>query len=233
MSSALVLESYRQLIYPVFLPIYLIYQLPRAISFRFTAYTLSLADPVTIPEKHTPSSSCMHSTDCRDSRHPRCWRCGDLSHPLPSPPPSLGVTSQLCHSNASRPNGIRNPVPRCVALTNRRLRPLRHRGSLGVYFKLRMNPTDSGALQDQGRGPGSGLGSSLCLDTPAGLGGVEVSHGRQINANRCCTLSPNRPAMEEQVLGQVFRGDPDRHGERNSSTVSAGSSGRNAETEMF
>ena len=44
-------------------------------------------------------------------------------------PPSLGVTGQLCHSNASRPNsargGIRNPVPRCLALANQRLRPLR------------------------------------------------------------------------------------------------------------
>ena len=40
---------------------------------------------------------------------------------LLSTPPSPGVTSQLCHSNLSRPNsalargGIRDPVPRCVA----------------------------------------------------------------------------------------------------------------------
>ena len=52
---------------------------------------------------------------------------------LLSPPLSLWVTSQLCHSNVSRPNsalgrgGIRDPVPRCVALAN--LRPLGHRGS--------------------------------------------------------------------------------------------------------
>ena len=30
-------------------------------------------------------------------RHSRCWECGNLS-PLRRPPPSLGVTSQLCHS---------------------------------------------------------------------------------------------------------------------------------------
>ena len=62
--------------------------------------------------------------DCRDSRRPRCWKCGDLSHPLLSPPPSLGETSQLYHSNASRPNsalgrgGIRNPVPRFLYTIN-------------------------------------------------------------------------------------------------------------------
>ena len=46
----------------------------------------------------------MYSTDCCDSRCPRCWRCVDLSHLLLSPPHSLGVTSQLCHSNVSWPN---------------------------------------------------------------------------------------------------------------------------------
>ena len=83
----------------------------------------------------------MHSTDCRDSRSPRCWRCGDLSHPLLSPPPSLGVTSQLCHSNASWPNsalgrgGIRNPVPRCIELANQCLRP----GSPKVFCFFKFN----------------------------------------------------------------------------------------------
>ena len=57
-----------------------------------------------------------------------------------SPPPSPGVTSQLCHSNLSRPNsalgrgGIRNPVSRGVALANQRLRPLGHRGSATRFF---------------------------------------------------------------------------------------------------
>ena len=52
-----------------------------------------------------------------------------LSPPLS--PPLLGVTSQLCHSNVSRPNSalgrgrIQDPVPRCVALANQRLRPPR------------------------------------------------------------------------------------------------------------
>ena len=47
-----------------------------------------------------------------------------------SPPPSPGVTSQLSHSNLSRPNsalgrgGIRDHVPWCIALENQRLRPL-------------------------------------------------------------------------------------------------------------
>ena len=63
------------------------------------------------PESDTPSPSRILSPVCRP------------------PPPSLGVTSQLCHSNVSRPNsalgrgGIRDPVPRCVALANQRLRP--------------------------------------------------------------------------------------------------------------
>ena len=56
------------------------------LAFRFTAYTPSLA----IPEKHTPSSSRTHSTDFRDSRRPRCWRCGDPSRPpAESPLPLL------------------------------------------------------------------------------------------------------------------------------------------------
>ena len=61
-----------------------------------------------------------------------------------SPPPSPGVTSQLCHSNLSRPNsalgrgGIRNPVSRGVALANQRLRPLGHRGSSMHSFKQRL-----------------------------------------------------------------------------------------------
>ena len=61
---------------------------------------------------------------------------------LLSPPPSLRVTSQLCHSNVSRPNsalgrgGIRDPVPRCVALANQRLRPLGYRGSTHSHVCL-------------------------------------------------------------------------------------------------
>ena len=63
-----------------------------------------------------------------------------------SPPPSPGVTSQLCHSNLSRPNsalgrgGIRNPVSRGIALANQRLRPLGHRGSyLGTLFDSKLS----------------------------------------------------------------------------------------------
>ena len=56
----------------------------------------------------------------------------------PAESSSLGVTSQLCHSNASRPNsvigrgGIRNPIPRCVELVNQHLRLLRH--SIHTFF---------------------------------------------------------------------------------------------------
>ena len=54
---------------------------------------------------------------------------------LLSPPPSLGVTSQLWRSSVSWPNAalgrgkIRNPVSQGVALANQHLRPLGHRGS--------------------------------------------------------------------------------------------------------
>ena len=54
---------------------------------------------------------------------------------LLSPPPSLGVTSQLCHSSVNWPNsalgrdGIRNPISQGVALANQHLRPLGHHGS--------------------------------------------------------------------------------------------------------
>ena len=46
---------------------------------------------------------------------------------LLSPPPSPGVTSQLCH-----------PIPQCVALANQRLRPQGHRGSsfIGIFVKI-------------------------------------------------------------------------------------------------
>ena len=59
----------------------------------------------------------MNSTDCRDSRRPRCWRCGDLSPPLLSPPPSLGVASRLRHSNASRPNSALGQTQPCCIFT--------------------------------------------------------------------------------------------------------------------
>ena len=39
---------------------------------------------------------------CRNSRSPRCFFM--RASKLLSPPPSLGVTSQLCHSSVSRPN---------------------------------------------------------------------------------------------------------------------------------
>ena len=49
-------------------------------------------------------------------------KCGDLSSWVI--PPTLGVTSQLCHSNASWPNlalgrgGIRNPIRNCCRWSN-------------------------------------------------------------------------------------------------------------------
>ena len=56
-----------------------------------------------------------------------------------SPPPSPGVTSQLCHSNSRLGRGgIRKPVSRAVALANQRLRPLSHRGSCG--YRLMKQP---------------------------------------------------------------------------------------------
>ena len=94
--------------------------------FSSTACTSSMAaqaksqDPVewhAFSKPHPPP-------DCHNSRSPR-------RSELLSPPPSLGVTGQLCYSNTSQPNsapgrgGIRNPVPRCLTLANQRLRPPR------------------------------------------------------------------------------------------------------------
>ena len=76
------------------------------------------------PEKHTPSSSRVDSTECRDSRRPRCWECGDLS---PAESSSLPQSDEPIMSLQCEPAKlsleIRNPVPRCVALANQRLRP--------------------------------------------------------------------------------------------------------------
>ena len=52
------------------------------------------------PEKHTPSSSRIHSPVCRDSRRPRCWECGDLS----CPPPSKKSGDPIMSLHTSRSN---------------------------------------------------------------------------------------------------------------------------------
>ena len=76
---------------------------PRAIL-RSNAYTSSLAAQrgSSDPESDTPSSSRILSPICRNSRCPFLMRLSKLL----SPPPSFGVTSQLCHSIVSRPNSI-------------------------------------------------------------------------------------------------------------------------------
>ena len=71
------------------------------------------------PEKYTPSSSCMNSPVCRDSRRPRCWECGDQSFPLLSPPPpsewQANYVTPYKPAKLSRGRGrIRNPIPQCV-----------------------------------------------------------------------------------------------------------------------
>ena len=82
---------------------------------------------LTIPWSDTPSPSRIFCLIAVTPGARGAFCSGDLK--LLSPPPSLGVTGQLCHSNTSRPNsalgrgGIRNPVPRCLALANQRLRP--------------------------------------------------------------------------------------------------------------
>ena len=103
---------------------------PPPCYFSSTTCTSSLAAPARSrdPVEWHAFFKLHPPPDCRNSRSPRRSK-------LLSPPPSLGVTGQLCYSNTSRPNsalgrgGIRNPIPRCLALANQHLRPL---GGTGI-----------------------------------------------------------------------------------------------------
>ena len=73
-----------------------------------------------VPSPNRIVSRFTHDRDSKTSVS-RALLYTAIQQPLLSPPPSLGVASQLCHPIESRSNsafgraGIWNPVPRCVA----------------------------------------------------------------------------------------------------------------------
>ena len=100
-----------------------------------------------------------------------CMRASKLL----SPPPSLGVMSQLCDSSVSRPNsalgrgGIRNPVSRGVALANQRLRLLGHRGSHPcAFYSHRLSPAVQNYWKHWEQGATAGQARTRGMETVAG-----------------------------------------------------------------